>query len=157
MSTGRINQARGEAERRAVADWYRKAGLTVVNFSRPGIAAGKRGHRGTMTTPGWPDLIVMDLRAPQFLELVNGEWWVAGCFAHEVKAGDARLTRVQADMKARLVAVGIRVLVGGVEVAKAELRRRGHLVWSRMGYVLRPVVVARTDAPASFTHTEVAE
>ena len=148
MSTGRTNQARGEAERRAVADWYRKAGLFVVNFSRPGIAAGKRGRRGTMSTPGWPDLMVFDPTANLVVNACHPPWqidaalglpWLRGIFAHEVKAGIARLSIEQRAMKERLDMCGIHVLVGGVEVAKAELRRRGLLVSSGAGDVLRPM------------------
>jgi hypothetical protein len=165
MSTGRTNQAKGEAERRAVADWYRKAGLFVVNFSRPGVAAGKRGKRGTMTTPGWPDLVVFDRRDIEVnagrplawtISEAYGWPWLRGVFAHEAKAGRARPTREQREMRIRLEACGIHVLIGGVEVAKAELRRRRLLIPSPAGEILRPVGVTRTDAPAPFTHTEVA-
>jgi len=116
----RMNQQAGEAERRAVAGWYRQAGYEVVNFSQPGVPRGKRGLRGTFQTPGWPDLVVMDLAVDP------PELW-----AHEAKVSGAQLTAKQRRMIGLLKRCGIRTLVGDAETAKAELRRRGRLVVRR--------------------------
>jgi hypothetical protein len=141
MSTGRTNQAKGEAERRAVADWYRKAGLIVLNLSQPGLPRGKHGRRGTFTSAGIPDLLV--------IHPVRGY----GAWFHEVKSGRAKLSADQHRVCDQLTAAQMRVVVGGVAAAKAQLRWWGLLVSTDAGDVLRPVTVTCTDAPALCAHT----
>ena len=123
MTGGAEHGRRHEAERQAVLRWYRAAGYEVVNFSRPGIAAGKHGRRGTMTTPGWPDL---GFFAPSSLAAELGG--KTELVLHEVKTGEAKLNPAQREMVLRLRDSGLRVIVGGVEEAKEELRRRGAIV-----------------------------
>jgi hypothetical protein len=118
--SGALNVHKGAAEQRAVASWYRQAGYTVIWFSQPGLPRGKRGRRGTFQTPGWPDLVIIDREAEP------AELW-----AHEVKAGGARLSAVQRGVITLLERCGIRTVVGDAETAKAELRRRGRLVVRR--------------------------
>ncbi len=86
-----------------------------------------------MTTPGWPDL---GFFAPSNLATeLGGQWEFT---LHEVKAGESRLSHPQRVMVQWLRDSGIRVLVGGVEVAKEELRRRGVLVKRDGIEVLKP-------------------
>lgn len=117
--SGLASYAKGKAEQRAVADLYRLAGLWVYEIGRPGLAAGKRGHRGTMQTPGLPDLLAL---GPGI------------CVWHEVKAGShAKLSLPQRIFRARWAAtfalsnatdkfLRVRALVGDVEVARQFLR-----------------------------------
>jgi hypothetical protein len=117
---GLESYAKGKAEQRAVESLYRLAGLWVYTLGRPGLAAGKRGNRGTMQTPGLPDLLVL---GPGL------------CIWHEVKAGKARLSlpqrifgvRWQAAMAPVAQAPGITYLrvYGGVDAAHWALTKAG--------------------------------
>lgn len=121
---GRESYTKGKAEQRAVADLYRLAGLWVYELGRPGLAAGRRGHRGTMQTPGLPDLLALGPGV---------------CVWHEVKAGPkARLSLPQRIFRVRWAAafavsiatdrvLRVRALVGDVEVAREFLRECGLL------------------------------
>jgi len=127
VSTGRANQRAGEAERQAVAKLYRQVGFVVMNFSRPGIPAGKKGRRGTMQTAGIADLRVYDPRG------IIPPWW------HEVKAGKAKPTPAQWWFCRLVMASKERWIHGGVERAKDHLRSVGCLQQRASGEVLVPL------------------
>ena len=112
-STGRANQRRGEATQNDVMGFYVKFGrCSVYKIARPGVAAGKNGRRGTMTTPGTPDFYV-----------VQYEHGLS--FWHEAKSGGAKLNPAQKEFKRLTEACGQTVVVGDVDAATEWLIDRG--------------------------------
>ena len=118
---------RGAQNERACAMFFASIGCQVFKTSSPGVAKGKRQIRGTMRTPGTPDLIVFHEPTATF-------------FFWEAKAGKAVLTKEQREFRDLADTCLEHFGSGDVEAAKRFAHELGICEYDeRTGLVTRKV------------------
>ena len=140
-AAGRANQRAGRATEDAVARFYRLMGCEVYRVGRPGVAAGVRGYRGTMMSPGVPDLRVFGpLRLTRqqpglATTTLQDAQTIRRAWDHEVKRGTGRLTPAQKRYATLAAEAGRTVVVGGVREAARHLEALGivRVTWTAAG------------------------
>jgi hypothetical protein len=117
----------GKDNERDCAMFFASIGCKVFSTSSPGVEKGKRKRRGTMRTPGTPDLLVFHEPTGLF-------------FFWEAKAGRAVLTKEQSEFRRLAIRCSERFGSGDLETAKVFAHRIGICEYDeRTGLVTRVV------------------